>query len=155
MDTIDNWLENINQKERENNFFYKCPNTHIEIEFLYISSANVVTTKKKMIYKLSKPNLLSKHDLLFLISNHKKSNYKLLDILTYQMSLPANELKFIDTYDGLKPIKFLDDIQFDNVINYFKDLTCLYILLYEKKHNYNTTKRIHMGSIRKQTKRVY
>ncbi len=155
MDTIDNWLENINQKERENNFFYKSSITHIEIELFYISTRNVITAKKKIIYKLSKPNMLSKDDLLFLISTHKQHNYKLLDILTYQMSLPANELKFIDTYEGLKPIKYLDDIHFDNVINYFKDLTCMYILFYEKKHSCNTTKRIHIGSTRKQTKRTY
>lgn len=155
MDTIDNWLKNINQKERENNFFYKSPITQIEIEFFYISTTNEITNKKKIIYTLSKPNRLSKDDLLFIISQHKESKYKLLDILTYQMSLPANELKFIDSYEGLKPIKYLDDIHFDNVINYFKDLTCMYILFYEKKHNFNTTKRIHMGSRRKQTKRTY
>ena len=155
MDTIDNWLENIDQKEKENNFFYKSPITQIEIEFFYISTTNEITNKKKIIYKLSKPNILSKHDLLFLISNHKQHNYKLLDILTYQMSLPANELKFMDTYEGLKTIKYLDDIQFDNVIHYFKDLTCMYVLFYEKKHSYTTTKRIHMGSRRKQTKRTY
>ena len=38
MDTIDNWLENIDQKEKENNFFYKSPNIDIEIEFFYISN---------------------------------------------------------------------------------------------------------------------
>tara|TARA_R110001599_G_scaffold332891_1_gene548589 strand:+ start:286 stop:753 length:468 start_codon:yes stop_codon:yes gene_type:complete len=155
MDTIDNWLDNINQKEKDNNFFYKSPNTHIEIEFLYISITNVVIDKKKIIYKLSKPNMLNKNDLLYLISKHKEKKYKLLDILTYQMSLPANELKYIDTYEGLKTIKYLDDIQFDNVIKYFNDLTCMYILFYEKKHTFNTTKRIHIVSARKQTRRTY
>ena len=81
MDTIDNWLEDINQKERENNFFYKSPITQIEIEFFYISTTNEITNKKKIIYTLSKPNRLSKDDLLFIISQHKESKYKLLDIL--------------------------------------------------------------------------
>ena len=30
MDTIDNWLLDINKKEEEKSFFYKSPNTYIK-----------------------------------------------------------------------------------------------------------------------------
>ena len=60
MDTIDNWLDTINEKEKENNFFYKSPITDIDIEFFYISNKNIITDKKTITYFLSQPNKLNK-----------------------------------------------------------------------------------------------
>ena len=70
------------------------------------------------------------------------------------MTLPANELLSIDQYEGLKTVKTIDDIIFEDVIEYFKDLTTVYVLLYEKTKN-NTTKKIHISSKRKYTRRSY
>ena len=116
MDTIDNWLDTINEKEKENNFFYKSPITDIDIEFFYISNKNIITDKKTITYSLSQPNKLNKKDVVYLLSKHNKTNYKLLDILVYQMSLPANELHYMDSYNGLKSIKTLDDILYSSGI---------------------------------------
>ena len=154
MDTIDNWLEDINKKEEEKNFFFKSPTTTINVEFYYISSNNTITTTNSMKYALPSHNKLNKIDFLHLISSNKPYNYKLLDILIYQMTLPANELLFIDQYEGLKTVKTIDDIVFEDVIDYFKDLTTVYVLLYEKSKN-NTTKKIHISSKRKYTRRTY
>ena len=71
------------------------------------------------------------------------------------MTLPANELKYIEGYDGLKSIKHLDDIMFDNIIDYFKDLTTVYVLLYKKKSTSTNTRRIHINSKHKYTRRMY
>lgn len=154
MDTIDNWLEDINKKEEEKNFFFKSPTKTITVEFFYISSNNTITTTKSMQYFLPNPNKLNKIDFLHIISSNKPYNYKLLDILIYQMTLPANELRSIDQYEGLKTVKTIDDIVFEDVIDYFKDLTTVYVLLYEKSKN-NTTKKIHISSKRKYTRRTY
>ena len=121
MDTIENWLQQIDLKEEEKDFFYRTPTTGIHLEFFYISIANKITKKEKLQVALESSNKLSKHELIYLISSHKPQKYKLLDILVYQMCLPANELKYIDYYEGLKSIKSIDDIEFENVINYFKD----------------------------------
>ena len=154
MDTIDNWLEDINKKEEEKNFFFKSPTTTITVEFLYISAKNTITTTKSIQYPLPSYNKLNKTDYVYLISKNKPFNYKLLDILIYQMTLPANELLSIDQYEGLKTVKTIDDIKFEDVIEYFKDLTTVYVLLYEKTKN-NTTKKIHISSKRKYTRRSY
>ena len=154
MDTIDNWLEDINKKEEEQNFFFKSPTTTITVEFLYISAKNTITTTKSIQYPLPSCNKLNKTDFVYLISKNKPINYKLLDILIYQMTLPANELLSIDQYEGLKTVKTIDDIKFEDVIEYFKDLTTVYVLLYEKTKN-NTTKKIHISSKRKYTRRSY
>ena len=45
MDTIDNWLKNINKTEEEKDFFYKLPTTKIQLEFFYISTSNTITNK--------------------------------------------------------------------------------------------------------------
>ena len=146
MDTIEKWLHDINQKEKENDFFYKSATTNIMVEFFYISSDSIITDIKKVNLDLKQQNKITKNEFLYLISTYKPRHYKLLDILVYQMSLPANELKYMDNYEGLRSIKIIDDIQFENVIDYFKDLTTMYVLLYEKKKSYNNTRRIYMQS---------
>tara|TARA_B100001758_G_scaffold153957_1_gene132644 strand:+ start:1249 stop:1716 length:468 start_codon:yes stop_codon:yes gene_type:complete len=155
MDTIDNWLLDINKKEEEKSFFYKSPNTYINVDFYYISAKNVITKKKSIPLTLQDENTINKNELIHLISKYKTQSYRLLDILIYQMNLPANDLIYIDNYEGLKSIKLFDDIKLDNTIEYFKDLTTLYILLYEKKKKYNNTRRIYIKSKHKHTKRLY
>lgn len=154
MDTIDNWLKDINKKEEEKKFFFKSPTTTVTVNFLYISSKNKITHTKSTQYDLPIPNKLNKTEFIHLISSNKPYNYKLLDILIYQMTLPANELLLIDHYEGLKSVKNIDDILFEDVIDYFKDLSTIYVLLYEKTKN-NTTKKIHISSGRKYTRRSY
>ena len=56
-------------------------------------------------------------------------------------------------YNGGKRVT-RNDIVFEDVIDYFKDLTTVYVLLYEKSKN-NTTKKIHISSKRKYTRRTY
>lgn len=155
MDTIENWLQQIDLKEEEKDFFYRTPTTGIHLEFFYISIANKITKKEKLQVALESSNKLSKHELIYLISSHKPQKYKLLDILVYQMCLPANELKYIDYYEGLKSIKSIDDIEFENVINYFKDLTTVYILFYEKNVNNSNTRKVHINYKHRNTKRIY
>ena len=155
MDTMDHWLETINNKEKDNEFFYKLPTSKIQLEFFYISTTNKITRKKKVQVVLETNNKLSKNEFIYLISKNKPSNYKLLDVLVYQMSLPANELNSIEYYDGLKTIKSIDDIHFENVIDFFKELTTVYILLYEKYKKYNTTRKVHINCNHKYTKRIY
>ena len=62
MDTIDNWLEDINKKEEEKNFFFKSPTTIINVEFYYISSNNTITSTNSMKYALPSHNKLNKID---------------------------------------------------------------------------------------------
>jgi len=152
---MDHWLETINNKEKDNEFFYKLPTSKIQLEFFYISTTNKITRKKKVQVVLETNNKLSKNEFIYLISKNKPSNYKLLDVLVYQMSLPANELNSIEYYDGLKTIKSIDDIHFENVIDFFKELTTVYILLYEKNKKYNTTRKVHITCNHKYTKRIY
>ena len=71
------------------------------------------------------------------------------------MSLPANELQYIDYYEGLKSIKTIDDINFESVISYFKDLTTVYILFYEKNINNSNTRKVHINYKHRNTKRIY
>jgi hypothetical protein len=155
MDTIDNWLKNINKTEEEKDFFYKLPTTKIQLEFFYISTNNTITNKKNIEVLLDTNNKLTKNEFIYLISKNKPSNYRLLDVLVYQMNLPANELKYIDYYEGLKTIKSIDDIIFENVIDYFKDLTTVYVLLYEKNKKYNNTRKVHIHFKHRNTKRNY
>ena len=155
MDTIENWLQKIDLKEEEKDFFYKSPITGVTLEFFYISVHNKITKKEKVHIALETSNKLTKHELIYLISSYKPKKYKLLDILVYQMSLPANELQYIDYYEGLKSIKTIDDINFESVINYFKDLTTVYILFYEKNINNSNTRKVHINYKHRNTKRIY
>ncbi len=155
MDTMENWLQTINKAEEEKDFFYKLPTTKIQLEFFYISTTNTITRKENVEVLLDTNNKLSKNEIIYLISKNKPSNYRLLDVLVYQMTLPANELNYIDYYEGLKSIKCIDDIHFENVIDYFKDLTTVYVLLYEKNKKYNTTRKVHIKLKHRNTKRIY
>mgnify|MGYP003999773835 CR=1 FL=1 len=155
MDTIENWLQTINKAEEEKDFFYKLPTTKFQLEFFYISTSNSITRKENVEVLLDTNNKLSKNEFIYLISKNKPSNYRLLDILVYQMTLPANELEYIDHFEGLKSIKCIDDIHFENVIDYFKDLTTVYVLLYEKNKKYNTTRKVHINLKHRNTKRIY
>lgn len=155
MDTMENWLQTINKAEEEKDFFYKLPTTKFQLEFFYISTSNCITRKETVQVTLDTNNKLSKNDFIYLISKNKPSNYRLLDILVYQMTLPANELEYIDHFEGLKSIKCIDDIHFENVIDYFKDLTTVYVLLYEKNKKYNTTRKVHINFKHRNTKRIY
>jgi hypothetical protein len=155
MDTMDNWLQAITNKEKEKDFFYKLPTKKIQLEFLFISTTNNITRKENVQVLLDTNNKLSKNEFIYLISKNKPYNYRLLDILVYQMTLPANELNNIDYYEGLKSIKCIDDINFENVIDYFKDLTTVYVLLYEKNKKNNTTRKVHINFKHRNTKRLY
>lgn len=155
MDTIENWLQTINKAEEEKDFFYKLPTTKFQLEFFYISTSNSITRKENVEVLLDTNNKLSKNEFIYLISKNKPSNYRLLDILVYQMTLPANELEYIDHFEGLKSIKCIDDIHFENVIDYFKDLTTVYVLLYEKNKKYKTTRKVHINLKHRNTKRIY
>ena len=61
MDTIDNWLKNINKTEEEKDFFYKLPTTKIQLEFFYISTSNTITNKKNIEVLLDTNNKLTKN----------------------------------------------------------------------------------------------
>ncbi len=45
--------------------------------------------------------------------------------------------------------------EFENVINYFKDLTTVYILFYEKNVNNSNTRKVHINYKHRNTKRIY
>ena len=90
MDTMENWLQTINKAEEEKDFFYKLPTTKIQLEFFYISTTNTITRKENVEVLLDTNNKLSKNEIIYLISKNKPSNYRLLDVLVYQMTLPSN-----------------------------------------------------------------
>ena len=143
--TVINWINDLQNNKEEQSLFYKTPVTKVTICCLFINTVNEITSAKKNSFTLKQSNILSKYEILYIISHSKPKHYSLLDILVYQMTLTSNDLSEISYYNGLRSQTDIQDIVLEDVLDYFQDMNTIYFLFHEKKNTNASTRRVHFS----------
>ena len=147
-----NWIDSIEEIEKDNDILYKEKIDEITLIFLYINNNEVQNTKKDY-FELKKPGVLSKEDLVSIINKNKINNslkYTLNSILKFNITIdPENIKKFIVDEDitaqnnlYFSKLKNVDDINWEDSINMFEHLNTLFFIYNIKKSNNSATKRV-------------
>lgn len=159
----DDWIKNFEENEKLYNDFYKDDLYYINLKVIYINKFNEVEKIKEECYLMSKPNLISREEILQLFKSHSIDNnlkYKLKSILRYNITLDVNEIKTflknpLNYKNYLSIIQNIDTIKFEKTITYFHDLNELYFIfneqLKETKNIKNTTTKIFSKYSKKNT----
>lgn len=162
MELETDWIKNFEESERNYNIFYKSEVKKVKLYSIYVNPQCVIEKIKQQPINLN-TNILSKHELARLIKDQKNDeniSYKLISLLSYNNTLEPENIKEciykqIDQ-DFLTIHKNLTDIKFDNCIEMFQDLSCLFFIFYElpRKLKNNNTKKIYLhSSSHRKTKR--
>ena len=155
----DSFIENIKDLELNYKEFYKNKNSNVNLFFVYIGNSEVECLHKSK-QMLSQGSKLLKDNINSIVKTHQsinKTKYKLISLLQYNLTLEPDELLDMmndDTMnDGgqyLHVIRRIDDIYFENTINFLQDLNALFFVFSrdyknDTKHKRNT-KRIIFNS---------
>ena len=146
--------------------FHKFLQVFIKINYIYVDRDNAIDNihQESIIIENGK---LDREKIIEIIKKNKKKNnidYKLISILKYNITLEPKHIKdYINddlNDDFLSKVDILQDIYFEDSINLFQDLNCLYIVFCDKRMRENKnkiTKRIILSllSKKKKTKRRY
>jgi hypothetical protein len=172
------WINKFEKTDKLFQDFYLDDVYYTEIHFIYINTKNDIEKIKEEHFLLSKPNYISREEIIGLLKrntivNNKK--YSVLSILKCNITLKPEEIKnflkssnltdYLDNF--LVPIKNIDAIVFEKTISMFQDLNDLLFIFYEKSHDENkkssnsVTKKVylnqkpnHKNTIRKQYKDI-
>lgn len=158
------WINEFEKNELEYASFYKEQIEALKINYIYVDKDNVIDNihQESIIIENGK---LDREKIIEIIKKNKKKNnidYKLISILKYNITLEPKHIKdYINddlNDDFLSKVDILQDIYFEDSINLFQDLNCLYIVFCDKRMREDKnkiTKRIVLSllSKRKKTKR--
>ena len=156
----------VNEFEKTDNLykdFYLDDIYYTEIHFIYINTNNDIEKIKEEHFILSKPNFISREEIIRLLKRNtidNNKNYSILSILKCNITLKPEDIRnflkspnssdYLDNF--IKPIKNFDDIFFEKTINMFQDLNDLLFVFYEKtdeeikSSTNNMTKRVYINS---------
>lgn len=136
---LDNsWIETYINKLEDMSFFFTEPTNTVTIFNIYIKQNKIIfyhkykiTIENKLIDPLKTLTLVEKY------KNIKSEKFKLKEILRFKLNIDNNQIeKFIKNNNTiqLEKINIYKDIYFEDTINIFKNLPCLYFI-YEIKDN--------------------
>lgn len=136
---LDNsWIETYINKLEDVSFFLTEPTNNVTIFNIYIKQNKIIfyhkykiTIENKLIDPLKTLTLVEKY------KNIKSEKFKLKEILRFKLNIDNNQIeKFIKNINTiqLEKINIYKDIYFEDTINIFKNLPCLYFI-YEIKDN--------------------
>ena len=156
------WINEFEKTDKLFQDFYLDDIYYTDIHFVYINTSNDIEKIKEEHFLLSKPNYISREEVIGLLKrntivNNKK--YSILSILKCNITLKPEEIKnflkssnltdYLDNF--LVPIKNIDSITFKKTINMFQDLNDLLFIFYEKsdeelkKTSNNVTKKVYLN----------
>ena len=161
----DEWINNFEKTDVLYQDFYKDNLYYVNLKFIYINRENEIDKIKQEKFLMSKPNFISREEILQILKESSIDNlkrYSLLSILKYNILLDADEIKKFLLLDDeerryLKIIKNIDAIKFDKTISMFHDLNDLILVFYEKSNELKKsdpnkiTKKIYLRSNKKKT----
>ena len=156
----EDWILSFDKDDKFYKDFYKTKVNDIDIFFIYINNDNeIINVKKKKQCLIN--NTITKELLIYLLSKYSILNnnkYKLKHLLQYNIDLiPEDVYKFIDSSSNinyLSPKKNLDDIKYNDSIEFLKNINSLYIVYRPKKISHNTTKKIFINKIKQKRKKT-
>jgi hypothetical protein len=152
------WIEEFEKYNK----FYKEQVTKININYLFLDDKKNIEKIKKEKYVLKKPGILTKEELIIILKKKILQSEKVYTIFTmvlFNFSLNNEEVitfnndkkREISSY--LTPLHGINDIYWDDTINYFKNLNDLYII-FIKKNKSKMTKKIYIKQNNKNTRRI-
>jgi hypothetical protein len=173
------WIERFEEMEKDYNNYYTEELSFIRVNYIYVNKNSEIINISEEKYLFKKPGILYKEELIGLIKRHTVHNsikYSLLSLLKFIIDFEPIHLKtFIRTPDKnvgkqfLQSLTNIDNIVFQKSITLFHDINNLYIIFIDKNensgpghgalssnhisHRHNTTKKIYINYLRKQTKR--
>jgi hypothetical protein len=134
----------------------------IKINYLYINNDELYHIKSED-EKLTN-STLSKERLLYLIKNNQyiecnSLKYKLVSILKYNMDIEVSDIKHLINNkmdkNYLTSLKILDNIIFNDTIEFLNNLNCVYLIYIHKPQLINnTTKRINIKNNKKTKRKI-
>jgi len=164
----DEWIHTFENIDKLYKDFYKDDLYYINVRVVYINRINEIEKLKQESFLLSKPNYITREEILELLKKNSIDNdkrYSLLSVLKYNIILEPENVnlylhnKFDVNY--LSVIKNIDAISFDKSINMFHDLNDIIFIFYEKSSELksdvdvnNTTKRIYLRSLSSNKKTI-
>jgi hypothetical protein len=156
----DDWINNFEKTDKLYQDFYRDDLYYINLKFLYVNRENLIEKIKMETHLMSKPNYISREEILQILKRctiDNDKNYSLLSIIKYNITLEADDIKnfLLNTYEEVKflnIVKNIDAITFEKTINMFQDLNDLIFIFYEKSNELkkvnpnNLTKKIYLSS---------
>jgi hypothetical protein len=167
----DDWINDFDKIDNLYQHFYKDDLYFMNLKFIYINRNNLIERIKEEPFLMSKPNFISREEILkilkdSLVNNNKQ--YTLLSILKYNFILDTEDIKLFllskQEINYLTIVKNIDAITFEKTISMFQDLNELIFIFYEKSNELkkkdpnNSTKKVYLNSFtncRKTIKKRY
>jgi len=152
------WIDELEQQDISYNNFYKEMVDKINIFYIYINNNNNIYNIKKDILPINN-TILKKEELIYLIRKYRNNNnikHSLISILQYNIDISPHDIKdLLKTNISFLSIKnSLNDIKWNDTIEYFKNINSLYILFYQEKKKTKQTKKIFIRSSKLKHKRT-
>ena len=167
MDIDDSWKKDIKDDEKYYNFYLSNVSS-INITFIYVNRDNeIIFCKSEKICNIKKGKL-DENQLISLIKKNEILNnkkFKLENLFTYNITLRPNELVNFLQNDSetkinleaqttyFKNYSMVENIEFKDTIQLFKELNEVYFLYKEQQPKNNRTKKIYKTYNRNKTTR--
>lgn len=162
---MNSWIKKYEKDELKYKLFYEKPIQVLNLKVYFLNSNNEIIRSCKEQIDISN-NILTKEQILNYFIKYKVNNkisYKLIHFLTYIINLQRDDLvnyiknENIDYF--LNQYSMIDNIKFNNCIEYFHDMNEVIFILKEKNINpLNTTRKIHFKIFnkfkKKKTRRI-
>jgi hypothetical protein len=153
-----NWIQ---EYETFNNF-YKEKVKNISINYLFLDDKKNIEKIKHEKYLFKNPGILTKEELIIILKNkilQTEKNYSLFTMMSFNFSLNNEEVvtlnndESIDINSYLSSLHGIDNIYWNDTINFFKNMNELYIIFIKKNKNKHT-KKIYLKQHKNNTRRI-
>jgi len=155
-------IESFIKKEKDYFKFYRNPVSKITV-FLIFSNTNNEIIRIKKIKKCLQNGVFNKNMFFSIIQNyknHENKKYRFDSCNQYNFNiLPENVENYVnkenvDDYYFMNTVYSIEDIYFEDTIEIFESLNCLYFLFKEQKRTNTTTKRVYIKENNRKTRKI-
>ena len=132
------WIDELEKQELPYENFYKENVDNVNIFYIYINNNNNIYNIKKEELPISE-SILRKEKLVYLIKKYRNNNqikHNLISVLQYNIDISPDDIKDLLKNKNLNFLSVknsLNDIKWNDTIQYFKKINALYILFYQEK----------------------
>lgn len=137
------WISNFDKTDKLYKDFYTDDVHYTNIHYIYLNRNNDIEKIRYESFLMSKPNIITRDELLKILKSNSFANnkrYSILSILKINIKIKPEEIKYFlnennsEIYgnDFITQIKNFDTIIYDKTINMFQDLNDLIFIFYEK-----------------------
>jgi len=160
LDSETDWINIFEKTDKLYKDFYTDDVYYTNIHYIYINKNNDIEKIKEESFLMSKPNYITRDELLKILKCNSFENnkrYSILSILKINVLIKPEEIKNFLTEknfekygdDFITQIRNFDTIVFEKTINMFHDLNDLILIFYEKiNKNNNFLNRNNLNDIK-------